>query len=340
MLLYRRLATMVAAGVTIDRALAFLADSSEPALQRVVQSLRGQVLDGKTLDYAMKSPELAGVFSPLAIGLVSTGFQSGGLVGCLAKLADLAERTQKQKRALLAALTYPAILALCILGVGLFFVLVIAPGDQGLFAAFGGRLPWPSRVLVDLGSVLRNPLVWLSLLAAGLLGATVGPRLWHSSPFLRRQVDQIVLDLPAVGPLVEKAMAARVLYILSTTLQVGVPVTQALTMCGQVLGNSVLRSKLESCQRLFEQGTELGEALAAVGLFPTLVTQMVTVGGETGQMDKLLERLSQLYEEEVESALENFARVLEPIMLGVAGVMAGFVALAALLPVIQIVDQL
>ncbi|MEW6282317.1 MAG: type II secretion system F family protein, partial [Candidatus Eremiobacterota bacterium] len=142
------------------------------------------------------------------------------------------------------------------------------------------------------------------------------------------------------GDVVTKALTARVLFILSSSLQVGIPLVEALKMCQRAVPNQEMCRRLQGAISVFVTGADASEALARSRVFPTMVTSIVHVGEETGRLDVLLERVTLLYEEEVDQALSNAARLVEPLLLCVAGFMAGFVALASLLPIIQVIGQL
>lgn len=330
---YRRLAVMLEAGVTIDRALSFLADATDGDLTSVVEILHKDVSQGAHLLDAMARPELRGVFSPLARGLIGTGIKTGTLAESLGRLADVSERRFAQRRAFLGAMTYPVVLSFCIAALALLFLFFIAPGDSGIFASLGGDLPWPTQCLVTLSDWVRNPLLWGMVALALVLGAPLVRR-------LRPQIDRRVLDLPGFGPLWEKAAAAEVLHIWSSSLRVGMPLIEGIALSLPTVTNSVILGRLQQAVDCLKQGGDFGEALSRHRVFPQLVTSMISLGFESGQLDSMLERVSELYEDEVNAALDQFAKLLEPLLLAVAGVLAGFVAVACLMPMLSLGNRL
>ena len=337
---YRRLAVLLEAGVTIDRALLFVAESAEGPIVEVVEVLQQGVSRGENLMVAISRPEMAQVFSPLARGLIGTGLKTGALAESLARLADVAERRYSQRRAFISALTYPAVLSVCIALLALLFLLYIAPGELGIYATLGAQLPWPSQVLVNLSNLLRSPILWAALSVIGLVVYPLLRRALRFGTGFRRRVDQRLLRVPFFGSLWEKAVATEVLHIWSSSLRVGVPLGEGIALSLPTVTNTEVLERLKKAHLELREGGDFGEALRQFDVFPQLVTSMISLGFESGQLDGMLERVSQLYEDEVNVALTQMSKVIEPVLLGVAGFMAGFVALACLMPMLQLGSSL
>lgn len=338
---YRRFASMLAAGVTVSRALEFLR-SSEPdkRMADVLEDLVNGVNGGRPLSAVISGPHLRAVFPTTCVGLVGLGEQTGALTEAMGKLAELTEAQLRQKRAMLAALTYPAVLFVTIILMALFFVFILGPGDGGLFAAFEGELPWPTRVMAGLAKVLRSP--WIALATFGGV-AVVGYWTFELIRFNRRVrlwVHESALHAPLVGDLIRKSITSRMLYVLSSALQVGVPATRALQMAAEVCTNDGLRRDFEAALREFRNGADLAQALERHEVFPRLVTAMIQTGQETGHLEEVLARVCHAYEDEVEMTLANLTRLAEPILLAFGGVVSGFLAVATMMPLIQLVNKL
>ncbi len=341
-LFFRRFATLLASGVTIDAALDNLSRSDEGngALGAVVDRLLHGVLSGRTLSQSMSDPDLKGLFSELSIGMIAVGERTGGLTESALRLADLSERQFRLRRAILSALAYPAVLLGVITAVGALFVLVIAPSDKGLFSTFGGKLPWPSQVLVNMSDFLRSPWAWVSLLLGVPLLFAAARELLRRSPPVRRALDTWIWNAPLVGVVVRKSLSARVVAVLGASLRVGIPALEALSLARQVAFNKVLEQGMARATERFRDGTDLASALEAQNIFPRVVTALMAVGQETGTLDTLLHRACVLFEEDVESALTRFSKLIEPLLLALAGAAATFVALATLLPVMEIAGHI
>lgn len=337
---YRRLAVLLEAGVNIDRALLFVAESADGPVAEVVEILQTSVARGEDMLVALSKPEMRNVFSPLARGLIGTGLKTGALAESLTRLAQVSERRYGQRRAFLSALTYPAILSLCIFLLALLFLVFIAPGELGIYASLGGELPGPTRLLVDLSNLIRNPLLWSGLAVTALVAFPLLRRALNPAHSFRKQLDRKLLGVPFLGSLWEKAAASQVLHIWSSSLRVGVPLSEGIALSLPTVTNTEILSRLQKANLELSEGGDFGEALRQHEVFPLLVTSMISLGFESGQLDGMLERVSQLYEEEVNMALTQIAKVTEPILLAVAGFMAGFVALACLMPMLQLGSRL
>ncbi len=339
--LYRRMATMLKAGIPLLPVLHFLQNSEED--ERLAEGLEyvvAGVSSGRSLTECMGAPHLNGIFSPVALGLMALGEQTGALLAVVEKLADLTEDQMRLRRAAIAALTYPAVLTVGIMGMGLFFVLVLGPGDSGLFSLFGGKLPWPTRLLVDISTVLRNPLL-MALGLGNLLGAVAWFRhLLRTNVGFRLGVHDWALRQPVLGTLIRKTVSASMLYVMACALQVGLPMLAALGLARKVCTNDRMLADLDQAIELVTQGSELSRALEEHAVFPKLVTSMIQMGQETGHLDQIMGSACRSYEEDVEMTLSNLARLAEPVLLGGAGLLSAFLALATFMPIIELVHKL
>ena len=334
---YRRFASMLAAGVTVHRSLEFLAESEDSKpLRTVLDTMVKTIQSGRGLSHAMAQ---AGVFNRVSIGLVLLGEQTGTLNEAISKLADLTEAEQRQSRALKAALTYPCVLFVAILVVAALFVLVLGPGDSGLFSMLGGDLPWPTRVLVGVSRVLRTPWMLLAILGGLALIATWSYLLYSANRSVRYAVHSWSLAMPVLGPVIEKTVTARMLYVLAAAVQVGVPAAQALEMAREVCTNEAIARRFDEAVLRFRAGVDLAEALQQERVFPPLVPAMISLGLETGKLDATMANLSRAYEEDVELALTTLTRLAEPILLGFGGILTGFLTLATLMPILEVVNH-
>ncbi|MCA9790426.1 MAG: type II secretion system F family protein [Candidatus Eremiobacteraeota bacterium] len=338
---FRRFATMLRAGVNAAQALEFLAEGEDdPRMANALDILCVGVHSGRTIAVSMSQHRLSRIFSPIVVGMVRLGEQTGGLIDVTEKLADLVERQQKLRREVVAALTYPSALMLIMCLVGAIFVVVLGPRDQGLFGSFGQELPLPTEILMKASEFLRSPF-WLFGSLGLVLGSLWAVRYrWQHSPKFRLHLDTLFLDIPALGTLIQKVESARMLYVISTATQVGIPMMTALNLSVEVCGNTHIREQFHDALKLFRNGVDLDEALQRMQVFPNMVTSMVRLGMESGQLDTVLASVSRAYEEDVSTTLSNTTKMLEPLLLSFAGLMAAFLALATLMPIIQLANKL
>lgn len=338
---FRRMSVMVNSGVSWSDALEFLAASeADPKMEEAAELVCKLVQEGHALSTAMKHHRLRRTFDSVCVGLVALGEQTGELNRILGKIADLKERQLELTRAFLSALTYPAVLFLAIIGLGLLFTTILGPGDEGLFAAFGQEMPWPTIVVQNISQAIRNPFLMGGLLVAVLTFILTFRHVLSTNDTFRLRVHATLLNLPAVGRLIRKIECARILYVLSDSLTVGLPLARALLMAREVCGNERVKLEITKVHREFTDGSDISTALANHDLFPQMVLCMVESGLETGKLDAVLEQASKTFEDDVKLALDSVAQLAEPIMLIFAGLMAGFLALATLMPIIQMVDSL
>jgi type IV pilus assembly protein PilC len=337
----RQLATLIAAGVPAPRALLVLAEGENLELNMVLVRMYGKLIAGSSISKAMR--ENPGIFSEVFTSVVEIGEVSGKLEIMLNRLADLHEVSWRLKRRLLASLTYPAILAastLILLGV---FMLWIFPLIQPVFLTVGGEMPALTKALLFIMAALQSP--WfLGPLAAGVAASVLALRFRSTIagfiPGFHRAVDDLILKIPVLGKIIEKATISRVLYSLATMLDAGVYFGEALKTINKVVSNEVLTARFEKVWKAVLKGSSLHAALTKFKVLPQWVIQMIRVGEESGTLDAMMRRAARIYQNEVEYFLDNAASALEPIMLCLMGVVVGLVTVATFLPVIQLLNEI
>jgi type IV pilus assembly protein PilC len=338
---FRRLATMLHAGMPLAQSLDYLASSeSDAQLAQALEKIYEEVSTGQRFSVAMGQPRVKNLFSNVMVGLVQLGESTGALVDSLFRIAELCETQLRLKRAVVSALTYPAFLFLAILAMGLFFTLVLAPGDASLFASLGSELPWPTQMMINLSSILRNPF-WVVGIAGGTV-LLVWLFLWklRRDESFRLMIHRRILQVPIVGGLVRKTVSAQMLYVISCALQVGMTTSDALKLAREVCSNLEFRQRFDEALKAFREGDDLSDALARYEVFPHLVLTMIQMGLEVGNLEIVLGKISVLYEEDVTQSLTAATQLAEPLLLAFAGAMSAFLALATLLPIINVVNTL
>lgn len=338
---FRRLATLLGAGVQLADSLEFLIESEDdPGLRDATQALAQGVMSGQSLSAVMRTPRFKYVFDPVSIGMIQMGEQTGQLQPVVERIADQMERNLKLNRSLVSALTYPSVLLVVIIAMGLLFTLVLGPGEGGLFEAFGKEIPWPTRVVQSVSQAIKNP--WL---VGGILFTLVGSflgvkRLLEENATARMRFHSLLLQAPMIGALVEKTECARLLYIMADGLNVGLPAIKCMAMARDACANDRMRLQFSRVIRTFSDGEEMAASFSSHGLFPEMVISMLEVGVESGKLDTVMRQVCDNYEEDVQMTLDNVARLAEPLLLAFAGAMAAFLALATLLPIINMVNTL
>lgn len=327
-LFWRQLAMLLRNGVPLVRATDVLRKQTPSAsLRLILDRSHERLLKGLSLSQILRC--FPGVFNNLAVGLVLSGERTGSLVNVLERLADLEERRLRRRASTISALIYPCLLLLSTVAVGAIFLIFVAPGDQSLFALGSGPPPWPSRVLMALG----HPQIWVALATAALIGWLAATALYRRFPLAW---DARLLRLPVVGEWLRDTQVARVLDVLSGSLPVGFSMTDALKLSQHVCTNREFARRFSSATESVYNGLGMGESLERTGMFPRFVTATIEVAEESGQMDETLVRLCASVDDQVQDSLDTVTTLIAPLFLGLAGVLAGFLALAIFLPIVSV----
>ena len=320
--LTRDLATLLRAGLTLDRALELeisLATSLPVAV--MLQGIRDEVRGGKSLSQALDARR--DVFSRFYVNIVRAGEAGGALGTVLSRLAETMERNKELRESVRSALIYPTILIFVAVASIMVLLVYVVPQFQSTFAQAGKALPIPTQIVIAVGTFLRN--WWWALIPAAFL-AVVWFRRRGRTPSVRRVRDQRLLSLPLVGDLIAKVEIARFARTLATLLGNGVTLLAGLTIVKETMGNVVLASGLEGVIAKLREGKGFGRPMAETGLYPRLATQMILVGEESGRLEEMLGRVADVYDREVATAIKRFLAVLEPVLiLGLAVLVGGIV---------------
>lgn len=331
-LLSRQLSTLLSAGVPVVEALSAVGEQSERAsTARVLSHLRDAVSQGTALADAMA--EHPTVFPELYIGMVRAGETAGALDLVLARLATHTEAQTRLRARVRNALAYPVIMSCISAGIVLLMLGFVVPKVTRIFAEQEQELPLPTRLLLGASSLITEYWWLLALLALGALAAGLA---LLRRPGGRAWVDRKLLGIPLVGPLLTKVAVARFSSTLATLLGNGIPLLTSLELAGRVIGNEALHEAIEDARTAIREGQSVADPLRRSGLFPPLLTRMIAVGERSGELEPMLERVADAYEQDVESSLAGLTAVLEPIMILVMGGVMIFVVLAILLPIFEI----
>lgn len=332
------LATMVKAGVPLYRALCHLGEHSEtPAAELLAQDLAQQVQSGRPLSRAMSAHP--GIFSSLQVGLVRVAEKTGTLDDVLERLAESDMRSQKLSRQLKSALTYPALLmAACCLAVVLAPPLLLQPILQ-MIRDMHVPVPFITQLLLWWSDALRSPLAW----AAGVTAALAGGRWLHHclrNPLVVSRLTRKALRVPRVGALLRHVLCARIARTMQLQLGAGVQLLEALHLAGQANGNPLVVSEMDDICRAVLAGRSMTKAMEKSELFPTVFTAVVQCGEETGDLTQMFRWLADLHEDEVQNALGSFMAVIEPLLMGGAGLVVGTLVVATMLPMSRALDAI
>ncbi len=328
----RQLATMVGAGLPLTRGLQVLEQQiANPMFKKVITQVKSSVEAGKSLADSFRNADE--IFDDITINLIEAGESSGNLDDILNKLAIELEESKKLQGKLKGALTYPVILLLIIVGVMVLMMLVLVPAMGDIYSEFGGELPTITRVMVSMSDFFMK--YWWALLVA-LLGMIIGFKVWIDTPKGKRSWNKIILRIPIMGQIISKMQIAQFTRILGLLLSSGLPIIRALELTAMSLSNEMFKEVVIEAKDEVEKGGSLALPIARSDYYPLIVSSMIAVGEETGELDNVLAKVSQYYKEEVDQATENMSSLLEPIFLVIMGLAVAFISLGVYTPMFQL----
>jgi type IV pilus assembly protein PilC len=329
----RQFATMVNSGLPILRALAILAEQTEnKELGRVLNEARLDVEQGSSLSGAMGKHDH--VFNNLYISMVKAGETGGSLDSTLLALAEMIEREVRLRGKIKSAMTYPvAVVALVILIMSAMLLFVV-PQFESIFSQLGGTLPLPTRGLMFMSDKFQA--YWYVVLG-GAIGGRFFFRRYKRTEKGREVVDALKLRAPVFGPLFHKTALSRFSSTLAMLMKSGVPILQALEIVSDTVNNKVVGKAITEVQLSVRDGESIAKPLTKYPVFPPMVVQMISVGEETGQVDNMLEKIAQFYDQEVEAAVDALTSLIEPILIAVIGGCVGAAVVALYMPMFNII---
>ena len=332
-----KLAALVDAGVPIVRSLDLMATQQKlPMFKRALTQVSLDVNEGGSLGSAIRRwPK---VFDQLTVAMVEAGETGGVLDEALQRLAKLLEDNAKLQNQIKGALGYPVAVLIIAILVFLGMTIFLIPTFAGIFEDLGAELPAFTQLLVDLSELLRSP---FSLFGVGFLLIAVWLfNRYYATHLGRRQVDRLILKLPLFGELIMMTATAQFCRIFSSLTRAGVPILTSLEISSQTAGNSIISDAILESRAMVQEGVLLSTALTRQKVLPDMALNMLSIGEETGEMDKMLSKVADFYEDEVGAMVKALTSMLEPAMIVVVGGIVGSILLAMYLPMFTVFDQI
>jgi len=328
----RQLATMVDAGIPIIQGLDALKDQVEhPLFKKVLNSIVEDIQHGSSLSAAFaKHPE---VFDTLFINMVKVGETGGVLSQVLDRISSYMEKTLRLQRKVKSALIYPAVVVSMAIIITVVLLVKVVPTFAGIYDSFNAELPGMTQALIGVSTILKKYLI-LVILAVG--GIIYGIRQWHKTEKGAVIIDGSILKMPVFGDLLRKVAISRFSRTLATLIQSGVPILESLEIVGKTIGNRVLELVVDDVKNSVREGESLAQPLTKSDVFPPMVTRMIAIGEKSGQMEKMLLKISEFYDDQVDTAVDGLTSIIEPLIIGVLGVIIGFIVIALFLPIMSI----
>jgi len=329
----RQLATMMKAGVPLLQSFDIVGKGhANPSMSKLIMDLRADIETGTSLNNAFRKYPL--YFDPLFCNLVGAGEQAGILEDLLTRLAIYKEKTLAIKAKIKSALMYPvSILAIAFIVTAIIMIWVV-PAFKSVFSSFGADLPAPTLVVMSISDFVVQ---WWYIIFGSIFGAMYFFfQSWRRSLKMQQAMDRLLLRLPIFGPVIRKATMARWTRTLSTMFAAGVPLVEALDSVGGASGNAVYLEATKKIQTEVSTGTSLTVAMQNANVFPNMVTQMVSIGEESGALDNMLGKVADFYEEEVDEAVGALSSLMEPLIMVILGVLIGGLVIAMYLPIFKL----
>jgi type IV pilus assembly protein PilC len=333
----RQLATMIDAGLPLVQCLDILA-SQAPNKQfaKILFAVKSSVEQGTTFSDALrKHPK---VFDELYVNLVAAGEVGGILDTILGRLATYIEKAVKLKNQLKSAMYYPAGILIVAVAVIIIMLTKVIPTFEKMYHDMGNHeLPGPTQVVIKISHAFLDR--WY-LFAGGGFAFVTGIIMLRRTEGGREQTDRLLLRIPVIGPTLRKIVVARFTRTLGTLLASGVPILDALDICAKTAGNRIVQNAIYRTRARISEGHDMAGPLGDTKVFPSMVTQMIGVGEQTGAMDQMLQKIADFYEEEVDTAVASLTSLIEPVMMAFLGVVVGGLIIAMYLPIFKLASNI
>ncbi len=329
----RQMATMMKAGIPLVQSFEIVGRGHEkPSVQELMLTIKGDVEAGSPFHEALrKHPKY---FDDLFCDLVAAGEQAGALEQMLDRIATYKEKTERLKAKIKKALTYPTAVVIVAVIVTAILLLFVVPQFEAMFKSFGSDLPAFTMMILTLSKSLQA--TWYVYLAAIIGGTFAFKHLNTYSQTFRDQKDRLLLKMPIFGAIIHKAAIARYARTLSTTFAAGVPLVEALESAAGASGNVVYRNAIFQIRDDVTTGMQMNLAMQSSQMFPNMVVQMVAIGEESGALDSMLSKVADIYEAEVDDAVDNMSALIEPMIMSVLGILVGGLLVAMYLPIFSL----
>jgi len=332
----RQFATMIGAGLPMVQCLDILSKQMESAeMRHIVAQVKDAVASGSTLAEALGRHKK--VFDDLFVNMVEAGEVSGALDTILVRLANYREKADALIRKVRGAMVYPAVIVVVAVGVTFAMLTYIVPVFAKMFAGLGAALPTPTQIVLDISHFLRSNLLRFVL---GLIVLGIGFRMALRTDRGRLYFDRLMLKAPLIGNLVRKSAISRFTRTLGTLLSSGVSILDALEITAKTAGNRVIHDAIRRSVVAIAEGDTITGPLRETGVFPPMVTQMISVGEKTGGLDDMLGKIADFYDEEVDAAVTALTSIIEPVIIVFMGAVIGGILVAMYLPMFDIIGKI
>ena len=331
----RQFATLLKAGVSVVESTNILARQTDSkALRKALLDIEAELREGNQL--SQSSAKHDKVFSSMYINMIKAGEAGGNMDETLERLADHYEKQHNTRQKVIAALTYPAVIGLIAIAVVIFLLVSVVPTFVGMFADFGGELPGITKFVLGASEFMQG-FWWLVLLFFMAIAISIGMAKRNKKS--KYYLDYAMLRMPIFGKLMQKAVLARMTRTLSSLFTSSVPILQALSIVENVVENEVISRVVRESRDALEVGQSMTGPMKRHWAFPPLVTQMISIGEETGSLDGMLGKVAEFYEKEVETSTDQLKSLIEPIMIVILAGLVGTIVTSIMIPMFDIFNH-
>lgn len=332
----KQFGTMLEAGLPLLDALnTQYRQTSNRLLKNAIREIARDVEGGYTLAESMKKHKK--VFSELYVNMVEAGEKGGALGEILARLAEYLEKMADIQRKIKGAMIYP-IIVICVMIVAVAALLIfVIPTFADLYKGFGAQLPGLTRMIIGISNFVKGNILLILALLIGAIAFLMG---WYKTTHGKEVLDRVILRIPIIGPLVHKNSLARFARTLSTLLNSGVDLMEAMEITARTTGNRVVQHGIMRARNSIREGSTIARPLEQSKIFPPLIVQMVAIGEQSGNLDEMLAKVADFYDKEVDAAVEALTTALEPIIMVLLGSIVGTMVIAMYLPIFKLIPTL
>lgn len=327
----RQLSTLVSAGIPLVQGLTILEEQVEnKVFKKVVHAVREDIEAGLSITDALKKHPKA--FDELYCSMIRAGEVGGILDIILERLSSYLESAETLRGKVKSAMMYPTVVSLIAGLVTIFLIVFVIPTFKKIFEGFGAELPFLTQMMINLSDTLRN--FWYLLILIPI-GAVVGLKQYAKTEIGRKNIDEFVLKLPIFGIILKKVAVAKFTRTFGTLVKSGVPILQALETVAKTSGNKVIEISIMSAREAVKEGERIAVPLKKSNVFPPMVIQMIAIGEETGNLDAMLTKIADFYDQEVDAAVKGLTSMIEPIIIVVMGLVIGFIVISMFMPMFE-----
>jgi type IV pilus assembly protein PilC len=331
----RQFAFTVSAGMNILRAIEIVGQQTEnKKLKKILKEVKSDIEKGSSFSSSLKKHK---DIPDMLTNMIGVGEVSGNLDSVMERMADYYEKNYKLQKKIQASLTYPLMIAVVAVIVVNLLLIFVLPTFVGMITSSGGTLPLPTRIVMGISDFMKKyGLIQLALI---IILIFVLRAVIKSNADLSENIDRLKLRIPIFGKIFVQIITARFTRTFGTLMSSGVPVLESISICSQVVGNTMVAKVLQSTSENVRRGNSIGLSLEERGVFPSMLTQMIIIGEETGTLDSIMEKTAEYYDTEVDNATSQLSSLIEPLIIVFLAVVVGFIVIAMLLPMLDMYNS-